>query len=125
MLDAWSQTPDAFPAELRAAYAKAFADPAIVHAVCEEYRAAATLDVEHDDADRGRRPIACPTLVLWSATGAVAEWYEPLEIWRAWAGDVRGGPIDAGHFLPEEAPEETSHRLLGFFAETPHDMARE
>jgi haloacetate dehalogenase len=119
MLDEWSQPPDAFPAEVRAAYAKAFTDPATVHAICEEYRAAATLDYEHDEADRGRRRISCPTLALWSKSGAVAQWYEPLEIWRTWADDVRGGPIDAGHFLPEEAPDETARRLLGFFAEMP------
>jgi haloacetate dehalogenase len=80
-------------------------------------RAAATLDHAHDEADRGRRRITCPTLVLWSATGPVAEWYEPLEVWRAWADDVRGEPIDAGHFLPEEAPEATSRHLLAFLTE--------
>jgi haloacetate dehalogenase len=117
MLDDWSLAPDTIPAEIRAAYAETFADPAAVHAICEEYRAAATLDYEHDEADRGRRRIACPTLALWSAAGAVAEWYEPLEIWRTWADDVRGASIDAGHFLPEEAPDETARQLLGFFAE--------
>ncbi|MCK2218451.1 alpha/beta hydrolase [Actinomadura sp. ATCC 31491] len=114
MLDTWSRAPDVFPPHVRAAYAAQFADPARVHAVCEEYRAAATLDREHDEADRGRRRVACPTLVLWSAAGPVAEWYEPLEIWRAWAGDVRGAAVDCGHFLPEEAPAETARRLLGF-----------
>ncbi len=58
------------------------------------------------------RRITCPTLVLWSATGPVAQWYDPLGIWRAWATDVRGRAIDAGHFLPEEAPGETLHDLV-------------
>ncbi|MEW9549762.1 alpha/beta fold hydrolase [Nonomuraea sp. NPDC050783] len=116
MLDSWSHAPGAFPPEVRAAYAAQFADPGTVHAICEEYRAAATLDYEHDEADRGRRRVACPTLVLWSAFGPVAEWYEPLEVWREWAADVRGGPVECGHFLPEEAPDETARQLLGFLA---------
>jgi haloacetate dehalogenase len=114
MLDSWSEVPGVFPAAVRAAYIAQFSNPATVHAICEEYRAAATLDLEHDEADRGTRRISCPVLALWSATGAVASWYEPLEIWRAWADDVRGGPVAAGHFIPEEAPEETAAQLLGF-----------
>src|SRR2546428_12878933 len=116
MLDAWSERPDAFPAEVRAAYAAQFCDPATLHAVCEEYRAAATLDCAHDEADRGHRRIACPVLVLWSHRGAVARWYDPLAVWRAWADDVRGEPVAAGHFFPEEAPEETARQLLAFLA---------
>jgi haloacetate dehalogenase len=116
MLDAWSQVPGAFPDPVRRAYAAAFVDPATVHAICEEYRAAATLDVADDEADRGRRRIRCPTLVLWSATGAVGRWYDPLDVWKDWAIDVRGGPIEAGHFLPEEAPQETLRHLLVFLA---------
>jgi len=87
-----------------------------VHAICEEYRAAATLDVADDEADRrADRTISCPTLVLWSATGAVAQWYDdPIGIWRAWADDVRGAAIAAGHFLPEEAPADTLGHLLPF-----------
>ena len=105
---------DAFPAEVRAEYARALRDPATVHAICEEYRAAATLDCEHDEADRGRRKISCPVLALWAHNGAVANWYDPLEVWREWADDVQGGPIRSGHFLPEEAPEETYRWLHAF-----------
>ena len=114
MLDAWSEVPGAFPAELRAAYHATFADPARVHAICEQYRAAATLDVEHDEADRGRRRIACPVLALWGTAGGGLDDDQTLETWRAWADDVRGGPVPAGHFLPEEAPEETARHLLDF-----------
>jgi haloacetate dehalogenase len=114
MLDAWSDERDVFSDDVRAKYVGNFSTPERIHAICEEYRAAATLDYEHDEADRGRRRISCPTLALWSASGAVASWYQPLEVWKAWADEVEGGPISAGHFIPEEAPDETTRRLLEF-----------
>ncbi|WBB69320.1 alpha/beta hydrolase [Micromonospora sp. WMMD812] len=115
MLDQWPEVKDAFPAEVRAEYVEKFRDPATAHAICEEFRAAATVDVEHDEADRGRRKIACPLLFLWSQRGSVAKLYDdPLAIWREWADDVRGGPVPVGHFIPEEAPEETTRQLLDF-----------
>ena len=115
LLDSWSSKPDVFPADVRAQYVEQFRDPRTVHAICEEYRAAATLDHAHDraDQDRGRR-IAGPVLALWDPDGAVASWYDPLEIWRGWADDVSGGAVGAGHFLAEEAPVETVERLLAF-----------
>jgi haloacetate dehalogenase len=116
MLDSWSEVPNVFPAEVRAEYIAKFSAPEAIHAVCEEYRAAATLDYQHDEADRGKRRITCPILVLWSHTGPVASWYRPLDIWRSWADEVHGGPVPAGHFLPEEAPDETAHALLEFLA---------
>jgi haloacetate dehalogenase len=115
MLDTWAGRAGAFSDEIRAEYVRALSDPATIHAVCEQYRAAATLDCEHDEADRGRRRIECPVLALWSGEGPVASWYDPLELWRAWADDVRGGPLACGHFLPEEAPEETTRELRAFF----------
>ena len=119
-LSAWGSSAGAFGPEIRAAYIEALSDPVHVHAICEEYRAAATLDREHDLDDRraGRR-IACPTLVLWSGEGALATWYEdaggPLAVWRHWAGEVSGGPLDGGHFFPEELPEKTAEALGEFF----------
>jgi len=115
MLDSWSTTPDAFPAGVRAEYLRTFREPNTIHAICEEYRAAATLDDQHDEADRGRRRIACPVLALWSAQGALGSWYDPLAIWRDWADDVRGQALACGHFLPEEAPDETYAALHAFF----------
>jgi haloacetate dehalogenase len=120
-LDHWGSARAAFSAEIRNAYIEALRDPDHVHAICEEYRAAATVDREHDIADRrSRRRIACPVLALWSGRGPLNAWYGdpggPLAIWRAWADDVRGGSLDAGHFFPEELPDETADALARFFA---------
>jgi haloacetate dehalogenase len=118
-LSCWGTPPHAFPDDIRRAYVEALTDPEHVHAVCEEYRAAATIDREHDAADRtdGLR-IRAPLLVLWSATGAVGTWYNnaggPLELWRSWADNVRGHAIEAGHFFPEETPNETAQALQNF-----------
>lgn len=120
-LGAWGSPGAAFPAPARAAYAEALADPAHAHAICEEYRAAATIDREHDAADRaaGRR-IACPVMALWSAGGPLDTWYAedggPLALWRSWADDLRGWAVTGGHFFPEAAPGETADALRGFLA---------
>ena len=116
----WGSRSDAFPPDVVAAYVDARRDPAHAHAICEEYRAAAALDREHDRADRvcGRR-IACPLLALWSGKGALATWYVddggPLGLWRDWADHVEGHVLDGGHFFPEELPEVTAHELARFF----------
>jgi haloacetate dehalogenase len=114
MLDSWSDDPAVFDAATREGYTATFRDPDRVHAVCEQYRAAATSDARHDEDDLGHRVIGCPVLVLWSATGAVDAWYEPLAVWRRWAADVRGRAVACGHFLPEEAPEAVTRDLLDF-----------
>lgn len=122
-LGGWGSPSAVFPPEVRAAYVEALRDPAHAHAICEEYRAAATLDREHDEADAtdGRR-IACPVLVLWSAQGALGTWYVeesgPIALWQAWSDEVQGHPLNAGHFFPEEAPEQTADALNRFFAAT-------
>ncbi|GAA4864615.1 alpha/beta fold hydrolase [Actinomycetospora straminea] len=117
LLDSWSDDPSVFTPWLRERYTATFRDPDRVHAICEQYRAAATADVAHDEADRGAHRLRCPVLALWSATGAVHRWYDPLAVWRQWADDVRGGPLDAGHFLPEEAPDAVVEALRGFFGD--------
>jgi haloacetate dehalogenase len=116
----WGSPASTFGADTREAYIAALRDAAHVHAVCEEYRAAATIDVEHDREDRlaGNR-ISCPVLALWSGRGPLETWYSglggPLALWRRWADDVRGEALDGGHFFPEELPEETVHHLTEFF----------
>ena len=118
MLDGWSSDPFAFPPEVRAEYVRCFSDPATVHSICEEYRAAATLDIDHDNADRGRRQIRCPVLALWSLDGPLPEWYgDPLELWRPWAPHVRGHAVPGGHFLPEERPTDVTTALHAFLTQ--------
>jgi haloacetate dehalogenase len=120
-LGGWGSPSAVFGPQVRAAYVEALRDRAHVHAICEEYRAAATLDRRHDEADRtnGRR-IACPVLALWSSPGALDEWYAsaggPLALWRDWSDDVQGRPLNAGHFFPEEIPDETADALSRFLS---------
>jgi len=120
-LGGWGSPSAAFPPEVRAAYVQALREPAHAHAICEEYRAAATVDREHDRTDRARgRRIVCPLLALWSARGALDTWYVeesgPIALWRAWCDEVQGRPLDAGHFFPEEIPAETAEALNRFFS---------
>jgi haloacetate dehalogenase len=90
--------------------------PAQIRAHCEDYRAGATTDLAHDEADRAAgKTIACPLLALWGAAGIPSEAARPLEIWRQWAPRAEGQAIDSGHFLPEENPDATAAALLEFF----------
>jgi haloacetate dehalogenase len=99
-------------------YVRCLRDPAAIHATCEDYRAAATLDYEHDAKDResGRR-MACPLLALWGRKGFLEGHYDVLDLWRGWARDVRGRALDCGHYIPEEVPEETYAELHTFLRE--------
>ena len=108
---------DHYPAEVVGAYRARLRDPDSVTAMCEDYRAGATADRAHDDADRGTRTIACPVRVLWGASGALPIFYEdPLEPWRAFAPHATGRGVDgAGHFFPEDAPAEVAADLADFF----------
>ncbi|MGW0245457.1 alpha/beta hydrolase [Nocardia goodfellowii] len=119
LLETWAAPGFTFPDDARAAYRAQFDDPARVHAICEQYRCAATTDTALDRADRPRRPIECPTLVLWSASGAVDQWYDPLAVWGRWAADVAGEALPGGHFLPEEVPDVVAEQFRAFFAEVP------
>jgi haloacetate dehalogenase len=103
-----------FAPEALADYLEAVHNPETVHAVCEDYRAAATIDTELDEADRGKRKISCPTLVLWGLQAKLEEWYDVMAIWRDWAENVRGQGINCGHYLAEEAPQATYAALHDF-----------
>jgi haloacetate dehalogenase len=119
-LSAWGSALASFPADVQAAYVDALRDPNKVHAICEEYRATATIDIEIERADRdaGRR-MACPLLVLWAKGSGLDTWYEteggPLAIWRSWAAAVDGRPISGGHFFAEENADEVAAELQRFF----------
>ncbi|NIO40220.1 MAG: alpha/beta fold hydrolase [Burkholderiales bacterium] len=97
-------------------YLRCFRNPETIRAICEDYRAAITIDCELDaqDRDAGRR-ITCPLLALWGKQARLEQWYDTLAIWREWADDVSGGALDCGHYLAEELPDETAAALISFF----------
>jgi haloacetate dehalogenase len=105
-----------FDPEALEEYLRCFRNPDTRHAICEDYRAGATIDYAMDEADRaaGRR-IASPLLALWAGRNPIHEAYDVLAVWRDWAVDVRGRAFDCGHYLPEEAPEETLAAFFEFF----------
>ena len=111
-----------FRPEAVADYARCIRDPAVVHAMCEDYRAGATCDRDDDEADRaaGRR-ITSPLQVLWAGRGALAAWYDTLAVWHDWADDVTGEALDSGHFLVEEKPAETLAAILRFHGGETHE----
>ena len=113
----WAADPGAFAPEAVEEYVRCFSDPAAIHASCEDYRAGATVDDEHDAADLGRRRIACPVLALWGEAGIARRAEDPLAAWRPWCDNLRGHGVPGGHFLPEEAPAETLAALEAFFSE--------
>jgi haloacetate dehalogenase len=107
-----------FADEALAEYIRCIKNPATIHAICEDYRATFGIDLEMDTADfeAGRR-IECPALILWGATGGVGRNHKPAEIWPAYASDIRrAATVPSGHYLAEEAPEETYRELRNFFA---------
>jgi haloacetate dehalogenase len=112
-LSRWSRVPKAFHPEAVTEYMRCFRDPAAIHATCEDYRAGATIDLEHDEADLDQR-IQCPLLVLWGEQGFVGQQYDIMELWRQRAVDVRGEALDCGHFVVEEAPRETLKAISAF-----------
>jgi haloacetate dehalogenase len=102
--------------EALAEYERCFADPAVIHASCEDYRAAASVDLAHDEADLERR-IGCPLLALWGEKGLMHKNFDVLATWRERAaGPVEGRALPCGHYLPEEQPEATLRELERFFA---------
>jgi haloacetate dehalogenase len=104
-----------FASEALDDYLSAVRDPAVIHAMCQDYRAGATVDVEHDEADlaAGRR-INCPLLVLWAGRDELGRLFDVVATWRRWAHDVRGHALDCGHFLAEELPDDVAGELRHF-----------
>lgn len=112
ILDHWTSKKDALAAEVVAEYQRCF-NAAAIRATNEEFRAARTIDLIHDEADKERK-ISCPTLVLWSVTSWTK--FDVLDVWRSRAEEVRGVAFDCGHFLPEEDPERTVAELIRFLS---------
>ena len=105
-----------FPPEAVAEYVRCFCDPATIHATCEDYRAGASIDLVHDEADLDKR-VNCPLLVLWSASSYVGRTQDVLQVWGEYATDVRGHSLPSGHYLAEERPNETYAALKTFLLE--------
>lgn len=108
--------PSTFSDAIMAEYLRTFGTPEGIHAVCEDYRAGAGIDLANDrtDVSAGRK-IDCPTLILWGARSVVGKFFQPLETWRDLVASPMGEAIDCGHFLPEEQPAETLRALRAFF----------
>lgn len=116
-LNAWARLEGTFTPEAMASYLRDFKNPQTIHASCEDYRAAASIDLEHARADIAvGRKIQCPLLSLWGSEGFAAKSYDMLATWKAVSdGPVWGEGLSCGHFLPEEKPLETTARLRAFF----------
>ncbi len=121
LMERWTAVEGAVTPEARAEYLRCFRDPETIRATCMDYRSI-DLDLVHDEADRGRK-LACPVLVLWGGNMAKRPGWQTgkrldmLATWRERAESVSGRALDCGHFLPEEAPEETTAEILAFLAE--------
>lgn len=109
--------PGFFAREALADYLAAARDPEAISGMCEDYRAAASIDLEHDRESRAAgRKVRCPILALWGSKARVAKWYEPLAIWQQYCADtVTGGPVECGHYIAEEAPAATLDWFSRFF----------
>ena len=109
--------PGFFAPEALDDYLAAARDPEAILGMCEDYRAAATIDLVHDRADReAGLKIRCPLLVLWGRKGRIGTWYQPIEIWSQYcSAEVSGGAVQSGHYLAEEAPEEVLAAFEAFF----------
>jgi haloacetate dehalogenase len=120
-LENWGTPVSSFAPEVRDAYVAALRAPSTAAAICDEYRAASTIDRVHDEDDhkRGNR-ITCPTLALWDDEGGLGTWYQeaggPLGIWKRWATNVTGQPMRGGHFFPAYVPDETSRLIARFLS---------
>lgn len=95
-------------------YVRAFKDPRTIHATCEDYRAAATIDLVHDKKDL-RKKLRMPVMAIWGRHGVIEALFDCLADWREVAADVRGRPFACGHFIPEEKPRELVAELRRFF----------
>jgi haloacetate dehalogenase len=113
ILESWSRVPDSFREDTIKEYLRYFCEPATIKATCEDYRAGATIDLEHSAEDTGRK-FSQPLLALWGTLGTVGSLFDVMDTWREKATHVEGRGLSCGHFLAEEAPEETLSELIQF-----------
>ncbi|HZL60589.1 MAG TPA: alpha/beta hydrolase [Stellaceae bacterium] len=106
-----------FAPEALAEYIRCFKNPATRHGMCEDYRATFGIDLAMDAADvAAGRKVECPVLLLWGAKGGVGRNHKPMEVWADYCADIRrGAALPSGHYVPDEAPEETAEELKAFF----------
>lgn len=116
-IDGQNKTPGAVDERIFQDYLRCYRKPETIHAICEDYRAAAGIDLEHDAADAATK-VAAPLLALWGGKGTVGALYDVLDTWRDKATDVRGRALDCGHILQEERPDETLAEILRFLRDT-------
>lgn len=107
-----------FSPEALAEYLASFKDPNTIHSTCEDYRAAASIDIEHDDADHGKK-LTMPILALWAKFGVIESCFNALDLWRQRALHVEGEALDATHYMAEEIPYEVTKHMLEFFSQYP------
>jgi haloacetate dehalogenase len=114
----WGSGNAFFDSRAFAEYERCYCKPETIHASCEDYRASASIDLAHDDIDvAAGRKVTCPLLILWGEKGVVHRCFDPIEDWRSVATDVRGRTMPTGHYIAEEAPEETLREFVGFFGQ--------
>jgi len=114
-LKRWSTYPEKFNPEVVSDYQRCFRNPETIHASCEDYRAAASIDLKYDEADLNTK-VLCPLLVLWGEHGMMGKHFDMLKTWKNKSDHVSGRSLDSGHFLAEEAAEETLQNLEMFFS---------
>ena len=107
-----------FSPDALAEYLAAFKDPDTVHSSCEDYRAAATIDIYHDDSDEGKK-LTMPVLALWAKFGVIETCFNALELWRQRAHQIEGKALNATHYMAEEIPQEVAAHMLDFFSRNP------
>ncbi|WP_107671395.1 alpha/beta fold hydrolase [Cyanothece sp. BG0011] len=112
-LESWSKNDHPFTSEAMREYLRCFRDPKTVHGTCEDYRASASIDLEHDRTDMDKK-IECPVLVLWGNKGVIEKKYDVINSWKQRAINVQGQALNCGHFLPEESPEDTYQSIQAF-----------
>ena len=103
-----------FSTEALSEYLTAFKQPDAIHSSCEDYRAAASIDIEHDNADQGKK-LLMPVLALWAKLGVIESCFDALELWRLRADKVEGEALEAGHYMAEEIPKDIAKRMSEFF----------